>query len=160
MNKEKIYMDKKGYEEYLDRLEDLKVQLSKVRKEKGRSIVEAVGDGWHDNFAFEDSKRQEMLLIQTIIDKTVELENIIIIEKTGTNQSIDIGTAFLLQLSSEEYIDEAQYKLVGNIPDLERNEISLNSPLGKAVYLQKEGDKIGYKVGDIQYSGKIIKVIG
>ena len=94
MKKNNIYMDKEGYQQYLNSIELLKVELSKIRYEMSKSIVEAPGDGSHDNFAFEDGKRQEEQIIRRIEDKRNELGNIIIIEKQNNKKIIDIGTSF------------------------------------------------------------------
>ena len=39
------------------------------------------------------------------------------------------------------------------------NTITLNSPLGKAIYGKKQGDKITYKVNDYTYTIEILNII-
>ena len=40
----------------------------------------------------------------------------------------------------------------------DRDEITLNSPLGNAIYKKSVGDEIKYKVGNILYKAKIAQI--
>ena len=49
-----ILVDTDGFNQYyeeLNRLKDISLSIASIGSE---SYVDAVGDGWHDNFAFED----------------------------------------------------------------------------------------------------------
>ena len=66
MKDEKIYLTKSGYEQFLSELQKLRDSLSNNGKGKSDAYVNAVGDGWHDNFEFEQAKREELRIIADI----------------------------------------------------------------------------------------------
>ena len=50
-----VLVDTEGFNQYyeeLNRLKDLSLSIASIGSE---SYADAVGDGWHDNFAFEDT---------------------------------------------------------------------------------------------------------
>ena len=68
MEDNKIYLDKNGYEQLLAEIDRINQELSTNGKEKGEAY-EVAGDGWHDNFAFEEASRQEKLLLNQLRSK-------------------------------------------------------------------------------------------
>ena len=53
-----VLVDTEGFNQYyeeLNRLKDLSLSIASIGSE---SYADAVGDGWHDNFAFEDTMRE------------------------------------------------------------------------------------------------------
>ncbi len=68
-----ILVDIDGFNQYyeeLNRLKDLSLSIASIGSE---SYAAAVGDGWQDNFAFEDTMR-ESRKITSRIDKMLEDE--------------------------------------------------------------------------------------
>lgn len=70
MLEDKIYLSKSGYNQYLEEINKLKEKLNQNNLSKRQAYEEAPGDGWHDNFTFEDIVRQEDNLL-------AQIENII-----------------------------------------------------------------------------------
>ena len=105
---EEILVDENGYKQFFEELKRLE-DLSRSNSALGSEVYkDAVGDGWHDNFAFEESMRESRAIAEVIT-------------------------------------------LTGNyIPNTtnEINEISLNSPLGKALFKAKIGTSTSYFVGN------------
>ena len=65
---EEILVDENGYKQFfkeLKRLEDLSRSNSTLGSE---AYKDAVGDGWHDNFAFEESMRESRTIAKKIDD--------------------------------------------------------------------------------------------
>ena len=61
----KIYLDKLGYENYLKSLEDIKKEIDENAKLMSLYVNDdAYGDGWHDNFAYEETMHKEAELFQ------------------------------------------------------------------------------------------------
>ena len=59
----KIYLDRKGYENYLKSLEDIKKEIDDNAKLMSLYASEdTYGDGWHDNFAYEEAMHKEQEL--------------------------------------------------------------------------------------------------
>lgn len=148
---EKIFLDKKGYEEYLQSISDLLDQINGNSKLKSEAYENGVGDGWHDNFAFEQAKREEFKLLKELHDKREALSRIVIIEEKDNDNTIDINDYVSIEMAFPgEDPEEMIFKLVAaNSPNFSSDgisEITLNSPLGKAVYGMKIGDKTSYAV--------------
>ena len=59
MDKEICYVSQEGYDLFVKGIDDLRNKLNGKGKEKSESFNSAVGDGWHDNFDFEESARDE-----------------------------------------------------------------------------------------------------
>ena len=78
----KIYLDKVGYENYLKSLEDIKKEID--ANAKLMSIYasdDAYGDGWHDNFAYEETMHKEAELFQKYNKKKSMLKDIVIVDE-------------------------------------------------------------------------------
>lgn len=162
-NEEKIYLSKEGYEQYLKELEELKQSLTNNSKKKSSAYIGAVGDGWHDNFEFEDAKREEFKIISAIRDKVQGLSRIIIVEDSLDENVINIGD--YVKVYTKYSVDDEEeeiYKLIATTtPDLSSDikEISINSPLGKAIYKKSVGDSGFYSVNGNNIEYKIISKI-
>ena len=149
---DKIYLDQEGYNQYLKEIENLKIKLKNNGRVKSESHTGAVGDGWHDNFEFEESKRQELKIMGELEAALEKLSKIVIINEVINEDLININDYVTVRLEFDENdIEEISFRLVGtNGPNSNAivEEISLNSPLGKSVYHKKIGDKGNYIVNN------------
>lgn len=157
---EKIYLDKSGYEKYLKEIEELRNRLNNNSKMKSEAYVDAVGDGWHDNFLFEDAKREEYKILGLLREKIAGLSRIVVVDSVSEKNGININDFITLNLMFPgEEPEELEFKLVAsNSPEI-NTEISLNSPLGKAVYQKQIGDSGSYIVNGNNISFVIVNVI-
>jgi transcription elongation GreA/GreB family factor len=159
-----ILLDELGVKQFnneLSRLKDLSLTSATTGSEAYNA---AIGDGWHDNFDFEESMRESRKIAKRIDKMTEEKENIKIIkDKNLGNDYINIGDTFEIELKySENDIEKEIITLTGKyIPntELKIKEVSLNSPLGKNTYHQKINTVGEYKVGDNVIQIKIIRKI-
>ena len=110
MEKQVIFMDEAGFKAHLQSIEDLKERLNKLRQEKAYAY-ENGGDGFHDNFAFEDAERKERELLYQIGQKTEEIDRIVIVEKKEED-SIGVNDIVSLTIVSGETSTTGLYKLV------------------------------------------------
>ena len=148
------------YYEELNKLKDLSLSIASMGSE---SYADAVGDGWHDNFAFEDTMR-ESRKIASRIDKMLEDEKYLkIVDKKRTSDDIiDIGDILTIRVIYDiDDIEEYTIKLTGKYMidnNAKIKEVSLNSPIGRSIYLKNiNDDDIGYYVNDKKISIKIIR---
>lgn len=158
-----VLVDTEGFNQYyeeLNRLKDLSLSIASIGSE---SYADAVGDGWHDNFAFEDTMR-ESRKIASRIDKMIEDEkNLKIVDKKRTSDDIiDIGDILMIRVIYDiDDIEEYTIKLTGKYMinnDTKIKEVSLNSPIGRSIYLKSINDNdICYYVNDKKISIKIIR---
>ena len=154
-------LNKQGYEDYLKEIHEKEKELSDLRLYKGRDAIYQ-GDNWHDNPTLYQTEAKERSLMLEITKMKSELKNIEIIENSGNQILIDIGDIVKVEMFfSEVDKEECTFKLVATTPksdiDAEIQEISINSPLGSAIYHRKIGDVTTYKVNDSTYTIKILK---
>ena len=158
-----VLVDIDGFNQYyeeLNRLKDISLSIASIGSE---SYADAVGDGWHDNFAFEDTMR-ESRKIASRIDKMIEDEKYLkIVDKKRTSENIiDIGDILTIRVIYDiDDIEEYTIKLTGKYMidnNAKIKEVSLNSPIGRSIYLKSINDNdIGYYVNDKKISIKIIR---
>lgn len=160
-----VLVDTDGFNQYyeeLNRLKDISLSIASTGSE---SYADAVGDGWHDNFAFEDTMR-ESRKIASRINKMLEDEKHlkIVDKKSNSDDIIDIGDIIKIKVIYDiDDIEEYTVKLTGKYMidnNAKIKEVSLNSPIGRSIYLKNiNDDDIGYYVNDKKISIKIINKI-
>ena len=154
-----VLVDQTGYKQYYEELERLKELSQTIASIGSTSYADAVGDGWNDNFAFEDTMR-ESRKIAVRIDKLLEDEQYLkVVERKNIPNTIDIGDILLIKIIYDiNDIEEYTIKLTGKyMPNnnAKIKEISLNSPLGRSIYLKNINDDIYYYVNDKKINIKI-----
>lgn len=159
-----VLVDMDGFNQYyeeLNRLKDISLSIASIGSE---SYADAVGDGWHDNFAFEDTMR-ESRKIASRINKMLEDEKYlkIVDKKSNSDDIIDVGDILKIKVIYDiDDIEEYTVKLTGKYMidnNAKIKEISLNSPIGRSIYLKNINDDISYYVNDKKISIKIINKI-
>ena len=158
-----VLVDTDGFNQYyeeLNRLKDISLSIASIGSE---SYADAVGDGWHDNFAFEDTIRESRKNASRI-NKMLEDEKYLkIVDKKSTSDDIiDIGDILKIKVIYDiDDIEEYTIKLTGKYMidnNAKIKEVSLNSPIGRSIYLKNINDNdIGYYVNDKRISIKIIR---
>ena len=150
------------YYEELNRLKDISLSIASIGSE---SYADAVGDGWHDNFAFEDTMR-ESRKIASRINKMLEDEKYLkIVDKKSTSDDIiDVGDILKIKVIYDiDDIEEYTIKLTGKYMidnNAKIKEVSLNSSIGRSIYLKNINDNdIHYYVNDKKISIKIIRIL-
>lgn len=161
---QEILVDKNGYNQFLQELDRLQ-EMSKNNSALGSEAYQAaVGDGWHDNFAFEESMRESRMIAKRIEDMLEKKKKLKIIDdRIKDNDLINIGDIALVKFNYSKLEGEIEkIKLTGNyILDTTRDisEISLNSPLGKSLYKSKVGSTITYYVDEKEFSVMVLSKI-
>ena len=153
----KIYLDKEGYLNYLKSLEDIKKEIDDNAKLMSLyASDDAYGDGWHDNFAYEEAMHKENELFQRYNKKKSMLKDIVIIDKES-NGTVSLNMKVRLLFIDDEIKEE--YIITGDInSNIDDNSITINSPLGSAIYGKRVGDKVCYKVRDNTYNVEILGI--
>ena len=138
----KIYLDEEGYKEYLKEIEDLKQEFNNKAKGGTEAAESAIGDGWHDNFDFEEAKKFEYSLSYKLKEKIANLKNIVILKNINDYISLTL-------IYDDDNQEKIIIKLIGAPnPNLneEYQEITLNSPLGKELLNKDKNYKGSYFV--------------
>lgn len=157
---DKIYLDQNGYDSYIKELEAIREKIKKNSSDISEfASDDAYGDGWHDNFAYEQAVQKENALLYQYHQKLEGLNKIEIIESCKNNDSVEIGSVVELQFDGET--DTEIYTLTGNTTSSIDNEgmsITINSPLGRSIFKKKKMDNFQYEIDFNQISGKIIDI--
>ncbi len=95
-------------------------------------------------------KNNNYNLLEKLLNEKSEAS---LIEKHNKTDLVDLGDKVSLSLNGE--IDTLV--LTGNY-NLGKNQASVNSPLGKAIYKKKVGTDFSYKVENEIYKGKILVI--
>ena len=151
---EPIYLDQNGYNELLKKIEKLKEAIQVNNMGRKNAFDASAGDGW-DSPEFEEIERTNMRLNGELRNMYESLNMVVIIEKHNNQEIVDIGDIILADMIfSPDDMEEMTFKLVGASGnfDSEIQEISINSPLGSAVYKKKIGDTCSYSVNDRNFS--------
>lgn len=164
---EKIRLNKSGYEDYMKELEKKEQELARVRMYKGTDAIYQ-GDNWHDNPTLYQTELQEMALMREIREMKEKMNNIEIVENLGDESVVDIGDIVRIDMIfSPDDREEEIFKLVATSNfdlNAEIREVSINSPIGNAMYHKKIGDTASYKVNDrtftIQIKEKVVLDLG
>lgn len=148
MNKEPIYLDQEGYNEFLASIEEIQEKMRINDLGRKEAFDAGAGDGW-DSPEFEEIERTSIMLSGELQRKYEDLKRIVIVEKQNNKDIIDIGDVVLVGIEySKNDIEDMTFKLVGTSGDpfADTPEISINSPLGSAVYKKKIGGTCSYSV--------------
>lgn len=92
-----IKVTKQGYEKLITRKEELFQKLKGVQGGKGYA-AETGGNVWHDNFAFEELERQEMVLNKCIADISAQIKRAQIVPPLINDDFLQIGHVAKLEL--------------------------------------------------------------
>ena len=155
-----FYLDKEGYNDLLVSIERLKLKLNQVNSGRKAAFDTGARSGW-DSPEFSEIERMEAIIVGQLESAYEKLDRVVIVEKNENSNFVDIGDIVKLQimLTIDKY-DEKLFKLVGGIPNFESGaevrEISVNSPIGKAIYRKRIGEKCIYSVNN-KYFEVIIK---
>ena len=159
---EEILVNEEGYLQFLEELESAKNSFSDNARVGGEVLKDAVGDGWHDNFAYDEVMRKEREIVSKI-KNLLEVKKhlkVVKVNKCGDNiVNVDDTVELLLRYALDDEEVEV-IKLTGKyIPNSDVGEISLNSPLGKAIYKKKIGSKVSYVVNEKKIEVEILRKV-
>ncbi|MBM4177360.1 transcription elongation factor GreA [Candidatus Gribaldobacteria bacterium] len=137
-------------------LAKLKQELDRLKKVERRKLAEeiakatAFGD-LSENAAYKDAKEKKAFLEGRILELETILANAQVLEKKQSDK-VCLGSQITLEADQQTMI----LTLVSpQEADFDKGLVSLESPLGKAIFNQKQGDEV--KVNDKIYK---IKAIG
>ena len=158
-----ILVDKEGYKQFYEKLEKLKNSSISNANTLSKAYNDYVGDGWHDNPAYEEAMRVNRMIDNDIKKMLEQEKNIKVIIDEYDPKYININDIVKIEfIYSDDDIENEIIKLTGKyIPntDLEVKEITLNSPIGKAIYKKKIEDICWYEVGNNKIKIRIVEKV-
>ncbi len=149
-------LTKEGYEELLKEREDL---INNKRKEIAERLKEAKNSGGDltENSEYEYAKNEQAFIEGRIEQINEILSNYVIIEKKTSKGLVELGTIVVVKDVDKKR--DKEFKIVSSIEsDPEKNKISDESPMGKALLNKKIGDEVVVKTPENTKRLKIIKI--
>lgn len=156
-----ILVNEEGYKQFYEKMDSLRESNLSNANMMSQSYKDFIGDGWHDNPIYEEAVRKNRMIdveINKMLEQEKKLKLINDIQDSSCVNIDDIIRVEFIYLDGEKEIEDI--KLTGKfIPntDLEIKEISLNSPIGKAIYKKKIGKTYSYQVGNNSISIRIVE---
>ena len=154
---DEILVNEEGYNQFYQKLEELNNSSTANANVLSKSYNDYVGDGWHDNPVYEEAMRKNRMIYNDILKMLEPKQRLKIINDKYDSKLININDIADIEfIYSVDDKERDLIKLTGKyIPNMDSDvkEVTLNSPIGKAIYKKKVGDVCSYTAND-----KIIKI--
>ncbi len=151
----------KEADEMRNMIDKKRKELKELGKYKG-SAYEEEGDGFHDNFAFEQAEIKERGLLREIADLKSKFDEAEIIDiKEETNNAdgkVAIGSKVTVKLKFDGVEEEETYTITGGYGNMLKNIVSIESPLGKCLIDKTVGFEGSYTVNGNVTVVKIVEI--
>lgn len=151
---EKILMTKEGIEQLKQEIKNAEQELVEFRKEKSEASFSIDGRTWCDD----ETERDESLIMSKIVSLKQTLNKVDIIEATGDSNTVDINNIVTLEINCDSDVEKCRVKLIGATPKNFYEEVSINSPMGKAIFSKKVGDEVSFEVNNTKTTVKILDI--
>ena len=153
--KNETLLTEEGYKKLEEELAFLKGPKKMEVAEKIKQARE-YGD-LSENSEYDEAKNEQALLEAKIAEMEEMVRNVKIVDKVTTN-SVGIGTT--VKLYDYEFDEEIEYHIVGATEiDIANSKISLESPLGRALFGKKKGEEVDVEVPDGINKYKILDIV-
>ena len=141
MENEKEYLTKKKYRELQDELDWLQTGR---RKELADNLREATSLGdLSENAEYHQAREDQAGVEKRIKELEVILKNAVLV-KQDKFDDVDAGATVVVQKKGSS--EDREFHIVGTQEvDMEKNKISVTSPLVQAMLGKKEGDSFSFK---------------
>lgn len=152
----KYRLTKEGYDSLLKELDDL---VKNKRKEIAEILKESKEFGDLGENPEYDYAKNEQAFIEGRIEQINEiLKNYVIVDKKENKGVVDIGSTVIVKDLEEN--SNKKYRIVSSVEsDPEKNKISDESPMGKALLNRKIGEEIIFKIPQKTKKFRIIDII-
>ena len=154
MENNETLLTEEGYKKLEEELANLKGPKKMEVAEKIKQARE-YGD-LSENSEYDEAKNEQALLEAKIAEMEAMLRSAKIVEKVSTN-SVGIGTT--VKLYDYEFEEEIEFHIVGTTEiDIAQSKISLESPVGKALFGKHKDDEVEVEVPDGVNKYKILDI--
>jgi len=154
MEENKVLVTEEGYKKLEEELAYLKGPRKMEVAEKIKQARE-YGD-LSENSEYDEAKNEQALLEAKIAEMEVMIRNATIVDKVSTKE-VGIGTT--VTLYDYEFEEEIEYHIVGATEiDIANGKISVESPVGKALFGKKIDAEVEVEVPDGVAKYKILDI--
>lgn len=154
MEKNMFYFLKEDLDELDNKITEIKKRLEKIGKEIGESCNQS-SETWHDNFGFEEGRRQQDMWSKQMSDMLEIRSKAIVIDHNIKNNRVIVGS--LVEFEDMATGEIQAYKISSYMILKQRHGfISYDSPLSKILMGGTAGEE---KKGEIAGKEKIFKIL-
>ena len=156
MTKKKVMLTQEGYDKLVEKLNYLK-SVKRIEIADRLKAAIALGD-LSENSEYVDAKTEQAFLEGEIQDLESKIHNSEIIQENSDGNVVSIGSKVVIR--DLEFDEDETYKIVGpDEADPDKNRISNESPIGKAIIGQIAGTvvQVHAPAGVFQY--KIMEIV-
>ena len=151
-------LDKNGLNQLKQEIMLVSEQLNNAKLKKGQTFSDDT-NSWHDNAAYDQAKLEVDGLEYQLSSLRRELQEVELVKSHGNTACVDIGD--IVELYNKDFDDRFKVLLTANYKvdigeDDEISEISINSPIGEAIFWKKAGDHTSYKVNNRNFDVEIV----
>lgn len=152
----KRYFSKIGFEIYKKRIERQKARASRASRQVGKEAGDSCD--WHDNFGYEEARRQAELENRLLGEMQANLHGATVFEPPEQNTAVRIGNTVLVL---DENKNEKKTITIGAFgeTDTELGLVSYESPLADALMGLQEGEVAEFYIEDHQTNLAIIQIL-
>jgi len=154
----KTQLTQEGYDEIIKEikeLEEVKLPQVIIRVETARQY----GD-LSENAEYHSAKEDQELTETRISDLKAILQNATIVKQTSKTSAVGMGSQITVNMTQDKKQKKMVFQMVGEYEsDPKSGKISTASPIGKALFSKKKGDKVEVKTpaGEVLYEVVEIK---
>ena len=142
--KEAVLLTEEGYQKLEEELKYLK-GTKKMEVAERIKVAREFGD-ISENSEYDEAKNEQAQLEAKIIEMENTLRTAKIVEKISTR---NVGIGVTVTLYDFEYDENVEYHIVpATEVDVINNKISIESPVGKALFGKKKGEEIEVEIPD------------
>lgn len=152
---------KEGYQKLLEEMQELKRKFAENERAMSYSFQSAAGDGAHDNGEFEALQGNERMLVSQMeyLQQQIDSAQIIEIPELEEGQ-VNINDSVLLRvIFGVDDVEEETYTLVGTDGNINENKISINSPIGRAIFQRFVGETVPFTVNGNTFNVSIVEKV-
>jgi len=152
-----FYITREGLEKLK---KDLKEHKEVRRKEVSKRIKEAIAFGdLSENDEYKEAKNEQAFIEGFIIEAEYKIKNAVIIDKSEDKSIVQIGSKVVIKNAEEKESKEEEYSIVGFMEaDPLNGKISTESPVGRAIFGKKAGEKVKVNAPAGTFEYKIVKI--
>ncbi len=144
--------------------ERLKIELKNLKSVERPKVIAAIAEArshgdLSENAEYDAAKEQQGFIEGRIKELESQLSVAEVIDPTKLNASGKVIFGARVKLYDEEADREVQYQIVGDLEaDIERGQISLSSPIGRALIGKMEGDEFTFRAPAGEKTYEVISV--
>lgn len=152
---DKILMTKQGV---IDNREKLNYLINVERPQVIEELKAARAQGdLSENAEYDAAREKQANLEEKIKELTYLLDHYTLIEESGSTNKVSLGSTVTLFDYDEN--EEKTYTIVGSFEtDIDKNEISNDSPLARKIEGKKVNDEVLIETSNFSYKVKILKI--